>query len=198
MASADEQTPIDWARVERWTGQLLADDNSEIQRTLATTIEPKILWNPRPNAFASDKLQFLLSYWTGLKRGAPFPRYTDIDPLDMRPVLGYVTLLEPVGGDRDFRYRVFGSAIASLSKFELTGRLASELCASPTVIEFSLATYRVAFRRRAPLYTVRSPSGAHYTATWHRLTLPLVDSNGEMARLISASVPLSSDGNLVG
>jgi hypothetical protein len=197
MTNRDEHAPVDWARVERWTTQIIARDYAEIEVAFAAPAKPQLLWNPEPEALASDKLPFLLNYWNGLKRGAAIPRFAGIDPLDMRPVLGYVMLLEPVEGDRDFRFRVFGSAIARVSEFELTGRLASELVASPAVVEFGLASYRAAFRNRAPLYTVRFTSHAHYTAAWHRLTLPLVDNDGSVARLIAASVPLSSEGTLV-
>lgn len=196
MTTPDERAPIDWLRVERWATQVLAGDDSELRGAFAAT-EPKFLWNPEPEALASDKLRFLLNYWNELKRGAASPRSADIDPIAMRPVLGYVMLLEPVDDHHDFRFRVFGSAIASVSEFELTGRLASELIASAAVIEFGLATYHAVFRRNAPLYTVRFPTGARYTAAWHRLTLPLVDNDGSVERLIAASVPLSSEGTLV-
>lgn len=190
--------PIDWLRVERWTAQILADDPTDIRAAFADAGPPSFAWDPAPPALASDKLRFLRTHWDSLRHDAGIPRFSAVDPLNMRPILGYVILLEAVDGGRDFRYRLFGSVIAAVSEVELTGKLASELVASTPVIEFGLASYRAAFRRQLPLYTVRTPVGAYRTAQWHRLAMPLADDTGTVTRLIAVSVPLSQEGQLVG
>ncbi len=195
--SSTGQTAIDWDRVERWTTQILADDPSQINAEFPAHTRPSFVWNPPRQALVSDRMRFLCDYWASLKQGGAIPHYRAVDPLDMGPILGYVLLLEPVDGDRDFRYRLFGSSIASVSEFDLTGRLASAVVASPKVVEFGLATYRAAARRKDALYTMRTPLGAYQTAQWHRLTLPLVDDAGALARLIAVSLPIARDGRLV-
>ncbi len=158
--SSTGQTPIDWDRVERWTGQILANDQAFIRAEFPATAQPSFVWNPDPQSLPWDKLRFMCTYWESLKRGAALPHYRAIDPLNMGPILGYVLLLEPVDGDRDFRYRLFGTVIAALSEFDLTGQLASTLHASTGVVEFGLAAFRAVARRKAPLYSVRNPIGA--------------------------------------
>lgn len=188
---------LDWARIERWTTQIIAADESEIRTSFDKAAQPRFAWHPSDAALASDKLHFLMSHWTELKGAGPMPHVRAIDPLKMRPVLGYIMLIEAVDGDRDFRYLVYGSEIASISEGEMTGKLASTLQASQKVVEFGVASYRAAWRRPEPLYTIRTPVGAYRTAEWHRLTLPLAGDDGRVARLIAGSVPLSADGTLV-
>lgn len=195
--SSRGQTPIDWGRVERWTASILANDPSFILAEFPAQAQPSFAWRPDPKSLISDRLRFLCRHWESLKRGTALPHYRAIDPLNMGPILGYVQLLEPVDGDRDFRYRLFGTAIASVSELDLTGRFASELTASPHVVEFGLASYRAAARRMDGLYTVRTPVGAYRTAQWHRLTLPLVDDAGRLARLIAVSIPVAVDGRVL-
>lgn len=197
MSSPGQSSPIDWARVERWTTHIVAGEAAEILAAFPPRSQPGFTWNPDPQSLVSDKLRFLRSYWASLRRGAAIPHYRAIDPLNMGPILGYVLLLEPTDGDRDFRYRLFGSSIASVSGFDLTGKLASEMAASSPVVEFGLASYRAVVRRKEPLHTVRAPVGAYRTARWHRLTLPLADDGGRLVRLIAVSLPIGRHGKLV-
>ena len=196
--SSTGHTPIDWNRVERWTEQILAGDVDSIRAEFPMATQPHFAWNPDPSSLPWEKLRFLRTYWDSLKRGTELPHYRAIDPVSMGPILGYVMLLEPVGGDRDFRYRLFGTAVAAVSEFDLTGQLASSLHASTQVVEFGLAAFRAVARRKIPLYSVRNPIGAYRTAQWHRLTVPFVDDQGELARLLAVSLPIASDGRLLG
>ncbi len=191
------QPPIDWDRVERWTAQILAGDPAEITATFPAPVQPSFAWNPDPGGFPSEKLSFLLTHWAALKPGSAIPSASTVDPLRIKPVLGYVMLLDPIDGGMDFRYRLFGSIIAQVSGLDLTGQLASSLHASTAVVEFGLASYRAVIRRPEPLYTIRSPIGAYHTARWHRLALPLADDTGVVMRLIAVSLPVKSNGQVI-
>jgi hypothetical protein len=111
--------------------------------------------------------------------------------------LGRIALLDAVDGGRDFHYRLYGTILARISRFDMTGRLVSQFPASVYAAEFTLAAYRAIVRRRQPLYTERAPVGAEETATWQRIVLPLVDDTGAVARLIAATVAVRGDGRSV-
>jgi hypothetical protein len=106
-------------------------------------------------------------------------------------------LLDAVGEGHDFRYRLYGSIIASISGFDMTGKLLSEHPSSPYATEFGIATSRAALRRRQPIYTVRSPVGAEQTSSWQRVVLPLVDDSGTVVRLLSGTAPIARDGRVI-
>jgi hypothetical protein len=103
-------------------------------------------------------------------------------------------LLDLVEGGRDFRYRLYGSMIASISGFDMTGKLLSEHPASPYVTEFALASYRAAVQRREPVFSERHPVGAVQATRWQRVALPLIDDDGVVTRLLAGTAPIARDG----
>jgi hypothetical protein len=190
---------FDWQRVERWTAEVAAGVTGDVCAAFAArgARGPALHWQPDIEVLAAHQLRFLLRYWQDLRGTRCLPAYREIDAVEMRPALGYVHLLDTVEGGRDFRYRVFGSIVAAVSDFDMTGRLASTLKASAYVGEFGLASLRAVFARREPLFTVHGPPTATYTATWHRLMLPLADDQGDVARVLVGMVPMAHDGRPV-
>jgi hypothetical protein len=158
---------------------------------------PTLTWRPRVAALAAQQHRFLLRYWEDLRGTQPMPDAAKIDAVEMRPALGYINLIDPVEGGRDFRYRLFGSIVAAVSDFDMTGQLASTLKASPYVAEFVIAVCRAALTRGEPLFTEHGPPAAVYTATWHRLVLPLAGEDGKVTRLLVGMVPMTHDGKPV-
>ena len=196
------QTPeasLDWPRIERWTAAIVADDTEELCRVFAEAGArgPALRWRPPVETLDAQQHRFLLRYWDDLRSARPMPNRREIDAVEMRPALGYINLADAIEGGRDFRYRVFGSIIAAVSGFDLTGQYVSAVKASAYIVEFGLAAYRAALRRGEPLLTVHGPPAAVYTATWHRLVLPLADDTGVAARLLVAMVPMAHDGTPV-
>jgi hypothetical protein len=189
-------TTLDWDRIARWTADIVAGDITAITATFAGygAAAPGMAWNPPAAQFDAAALRFLTTYWRGLAGPDTLPHLKQIDPLALRPALGYVMLLDLVENGRDFRYRVYGSIVASVSGFDMTGKLLSEHPASPYVTEFALAGYRAAVQRREPVYTERHPVGAVHTTRWQRVALPLVGDDGTVARILAGTAPLASDG----
>lgn len=187
---------IDWDRTAALTEGLLRDGLDEIVRVFIAqgAGAPFVVWNPRPEQLRSEPARHVLAHWSSLADGARLPGYRQVDPADLRPALGYVLLLDVLEDGWDFRYRLFGSTISSVSGFDLTGKLLSEHPASAYVAEFSIAVGRAATRRRQPIYSLRHPVGAQDTSLWEQLVLPLADENGHVVRLMVVATPLDRDG----
>lgn len=158
---------------------------------------PSLVWNPAPERLAAAPLRFLLDHWRNLAGNGRPPELTRIDPIELKPALGYIVLLEPIEGARDFRYRLYGSTVAGISGFDMTGKLVSEMRASSYVAEFTIATYRAVMTRLMPAYTERTPVGALRTTSWQRIALPFVDRTGAAARILAATVPIGRHGGIV-
>lgn len=197
--SGAPQAPVDRARIAAWTEAALAGDLDDINQVFIThgAPAPLLIWRPQASQLATEPSRHLLAHWSTLADGSRLPSFRQIDPLDLRPALGYIMLLDVVGDAEDFRYRLFGSAIGSVSGFDMTGKLVSELPASAYVREFSIAVGRAAVRRREPVYTARRPVGAQQTGTWERLVLPLVDEQDRVIRLLVAAAPIGREGELI-
>ncbi len=192
-------TPLDWERVERWAAAIAGDAPAEVREVFAAAGArgPELRWNPPVESLDTPQHRFLLRYWSDLRGKRRLPHRNEIDAMELRPALGFINLLETVEGGRDFRYRVFGSVVAAVSGFDLTGQLTSELKASPYIVEFGVALYRAAQRRGEVLSTLHGPPAAVYTSTWHRLVLPFGDDQGAVVRLLAGVVPMTHDGKPV-
>jgi len=107
---------------------------------------------------------------------------------------GFITmnlpmLLDVLDEGWDYRYRVYGSAIAERLGRDYTGRRTSDIARLSFTGAFYIAAYRAVIARRAPLFTV-SPSPRYVAAVdWSRVTLPLVDGEGAITRLLVGNVP---------
>ncbi len=74
-------------------------------------------------AVVTPSLNRLYDYWR-LKRGArACPGRRDVEPLELRWILGRLCLLEHVPRDDQFRFRVYGVEFVQKEGFDLTGRL---------------------------------------------------------------------------
>lgn len=193
------QRPIDWSMADEWTTYIQEDRLEPICEVFRRegTDGPVVKWNPDAGEMAAEPLQVLLEYWSTLRSGGALPLADTIDPLAMRRALGYVMLVDVVGNGQDFRYRLFGSAIAAVSGFDMTGRLLSEHQASAYLREFSLAFYRSAVQKGRSIFSQYALTGTTATAQWHRVALPLADRSGQTVRLLAGTVPLARDGRIV-
>lgn len=197
--ATEPSAALDWPRIERWAAEIAAGEIAGLRAVFAGmgARGPSVVWRPEVAALTAQQHRFLLRYWEDLRGTRPMPEAGEIDAMEMRPALGYIILMDPVEGGRDFRYRLFGSIVAAVSDFDMTGQLASSLKASAYVAEFAIAAYRATLSRGEPMLTEHGPPAAVYTATWHRLVLPLGDGQGNVARLLVGMVPMTHDGKPV-
>jgi hypothetical protein len=186
---------LDWRRIEGWTAEIRTGALRNLYETFgADGSGPRILWQPPIERLAAPQLRFLMDYWTGLAGDRPMPPARAIDAVEMRPALGYVNLLDVVEEGRDFRYRVFGSAIAAVTGFDMTGRCTSDLKARTEAVEFALALHRAVVERGTPLLIEHGPPSTLSSVAWHNLILPLAGTEGTVARLLAGAVPMARDG----
>ncbi len=182
---------IDRKLVEHLTGALTGQDRGPVKRLFSRqkTEPPVIIWEPDLVDLRSRELSFLHTYWSGLHRGSCIPLAGSIDPIDMRPALGHIVIVEPVDGGADFRYRLFGTEVARRYGEDMTGRLTSEIEDGSYIAAYFLALYRAVSERRVPLFSRHFPSLLSSTTVWERLMLPLADGVGSVGKILVGQVP---------
>jgi PAS domain len=190
---------FDWRVVDQWTAAILADDLDPIVRVfrLQGAHGPAMEWDPSPRHDVPEPIRFLHAYWTALAAGRSMPGIAEIDALALRPALGYIALLDVVDGGRDFRYRLYGTILAAVAGFDMTGRLISEHKASPHITHFYMASHRAAVTRGRPFFTEHRPGSTHLTRGWHRVVLPFAGADGSVQRFLVGGVPLGHDGRMI-
>jgi len=175
----------------------LADDIAEARglRSLAAYFAenhappPRALWNPAEADLPAGPLQFLARFWRERRVGDSLPPLGIVDPLALKPALGYLMLLDVLDQGWDYRYRIYGSEIASRYGRDLTGRHTSDIVKTAFTGNFYIAGYRAVLARREPLFTISSSPSYVAAVDWWRLSLPLVDGTGAITRILVGNMP---------
>lgn len=188
MALSGEEQTITIALADR----LVLGDGSALApvfagRGIAT---PSIRWSPACTDLSARQLTFLLDYWNRLRGETTMASAAQIEPIEMRPALGYVCLLDVLDGGLDYYYRVYGSDVAHCAGADLTGTHLSSYVRARWMLVFHAAIYRAAVLRSEPLLNCYEPTSDIATERWERLILPLSGSEGEVARLLVGKVPM--------
>ena len=198
LDSVSAQPMLNALRIAVWSDDIVEGNLKRIQALFQSHGSDinAFAWDP-PEESLPPMLRELHQAWRSLAVPGELPHLSQITPFNIRPALGYVALMDSVDGGTEFRYRLYGSAIAAISGFDLTGKLQSEAPVSAHVREFTIALDRAVYRERRTLYSCRTPTGARRVTVWHRLSLPLVDDNGVVARLLVANVPITATGHVL-
>lgn len=140
-----------------------------------------------------ERLAFLMRYWRGLAAEAGgIPPRRLIDPVALKPILGFLMIVEAERGGYDGVYRLYGSGLgANGAGRDWTGFRVSEVARqvqSPAALLFR-ACYRAVWQRPRPLYTEHVPPAIQGVGMWRRLILPLVDDAGQVTRVLVGNLP---------
>jgi hypothetical protein len=88
------------------------------------------------------KNRFILAYWSERMDADGVVHRRDVDPVDLKKILGGVFIVEPVDGGADLLYRLVGSQNERRIGMKCTGKRFTE-CYSPR-----MAAEQVAFHKR--------------------------------------------------
>lgn len=184
---------LDRAEIERFTAAVLDGDVGPIGAVFLAhgNRVPLIRWEPVADDFPRPQLKFLLEHWNALRGDAAMPPRKAVDPVALKPALGFIMLLDAVDEGWDYIYRLYGSEITPHVVRDYTGMRTSELVMSghTYITHFYLACYRAVRLRRAPLYTENTPPPSIAVKVWHRLILPFADQAGEPDHFLVGNVP---------
>lgn len=129
-----------------------------------------------PGASRWPDIEAFAGFWRALCPPGRLPPKSAVDPIAMKRWLGHLSIVEVIDGGMDYRFRLYGSAVAAAVGFDLTGRSVSEY---PGERRGPMReSYQLAVETRAPCYSsiiVRSGSTPQLVV-WERLLVPLSPS----------------------
>lgn len=73
------------------------------------------------------RLARLYAYWQSRKGNRRFPTRRDLDPVDLRYILGHLMLLDVLRDPLRFRYRLHGAEITARVQYDLTGKFLDDI-----------------------------------------------------------------------
>lgn len=72
------------------------------------------------------RFQQLYDYWHGIRGRRAMPSRQDIDPLELKGLLGWLLLIDVEWAPLRFRFRLIGTEIVAIRGVDLTGRYLDE------------------------------------------------------------------------
>jgi hypothetical protein len=135
-----------------------------------------------PQKIRDSRLRGLWEYWSAKCDGAALPGRAAISPLEMRPWLGNLLLMDVVEGGRDFRYRLHGTQLVQLFGADLTGRMVSSLAVRD--VDRLLAEGRLVVASRDWHYTEETVVAEKQHIAIAKLILPLAANGRDVDMLI--------------
>lgn len=181
--------------IEKILCELTVGDYREVTELFedANLMVPEIRISPTSGQMNDEVFGFMIDHWRALRGRRQVPLACDLDPLDLRPALGYLTLLDVLDQGRDFRYRLYGSEVVTHTGYDLTGKLFSEINEVDSVGQvvpiFFMAVCRHIVANGEPIFTIHQPRETTTKYHWHRLALPLANQRGEIIRILNCVRP---------
>lgn len=148
-----------------------------------------ILGDPAEADLPSEPLRCTHSYWSALPKTDGVAEAMKVDPDALRPALGYLMLVDVGLGESEYRYALYGSRIAAVSGFDMTGKTVWQVATTSTIQIFFAACYDAVCALHRPAYTVHRAPPQITASHWHRLILPL-GSGGTVKRFLVCNTPV--------
>lgn len=150
---------------------------------------PVVKWNPPASELPTKQLPFVLNLWQSLRDANGRVTPAQIDPFALRPALGYILLIDVLEDGADFQYRLYGSEVARVAGFDMTGKRTSEIVTGSLAGNFYIAGYRALLKRPEPLFTWQEMPMQITINNWDRIVLPLSGPDGRVARILTCNMP---------
>jgi len=158
------------------------------------------LITPVATADIDPRLRGLVAYWAAKSAGRCCPARADLDPLDLKPLLGFLLMVDVVrpekeksgGGDAyRLRYRLFGTEFVFYHGRDLTGRWLDEI-ANTVFRDELLGFYRVVIAEKtmqALSYDYMLERGRQ---RFQAVLLPLSKDAGRIDIVLGCGVPVDT------
>ena len=151
----------------------------------------KLAWAPDKDILPNMMMQRFYEAWSEMPSNNEnaVPSVDDFDVFKFRAAMGFMVYMDVIDNGNDFQFRVFGSRVADFIWFDWTGRLVSDLPASPSCRAYLMTCYRAILQCKQPLYTKHRLSRAEAIVDWERFLVPLCDESQSVSRILGLSIP---------
>jgi hypothetical protein len=183
-------------------GTLIADLESAFEEVLAALAEnrngilekytqfapPIVCWEPTLDDVPIAVHRECLTRWHLLRGERQIPDWSDFRTEEFGAVVTRSTVVDPIPGTTDLRYRIFGSRVAENEGRDWEGATLGDVAQvrrslGPLLIR---AVYLLARERRVPVYTWHARATGGRFDGWHRLVLPFAAPAPHDIRFMSA------------
>ncbi len=127
----------------------------QMQIALSVPPQPAVDTKQPPRFFTGGnswpELYRLAALWHGKRRGRFMPARSDLDPIELKPWAGWLSLVRVLEGGENFAFVVHGTSAAWITGLALQGQTTDAL--PPSARLPVVESYRLACHLRRPLFS---------------------------------------------
>jgi len=138
-------------------------------------MKPADVAYPVPTEKDTQAFRDVFAYWQGKFHGDRLPGRADIDPLELRPFLGRIALIDVIreGDALRFRYRLMGVRIVALFGHDFTGNFIEDALSPDRFDSVNAAFTGVVKTGQPHFWEIPVPAPDRDFRSLRRLLLPL-------------------------
>lgn len=125
----------------------------------------------------------LFDYWREKRGDRAMPSRSDIDPVELRFIIGQILLVDVLREPRRFRIRLHGTELVRRAGYELTGKMLDEL-PQPEFRALAQQSFTTTVESRAPFHSLRDRVIDGRALRYETLMLPLSRDGREVDMLL--------------
>ena len=130
-----------------------------------------------------ERLSRLYAYWLKRKGSRRYPARRDLDPVDLRYVLGHLLLIDVLREPLRFRVRLHGAEMTARAHYDLTGKFLDEL-PDPAYRDYTLRRCEALVRSGEPLAVRRDRTLDGRPRPYEALWLPFSEDGVDVTMLV--------------
>jgi hypothetical protein len=142
--------------------------------------------SPQQPGIIDRRLQRLMDYWEKGRGARALPARSDINPGDLRFLLGHLILLDVMREPLRFRVRLQGTEVEWWTGGDLTGRTVDQL-SSPTLASVAQEHLAASADSARPCHRIGEQKIADVPRRYEALILPLA-ADGKTVNMLLAAV----------
>lgn len=133
----------------------------------------------------SDVIDNAEAVWSDLRRGRPFPGRGDIDPLNFRNVLPYLSIIEFHENPFRIRYRLLGTEVTRFAGEDFSGKWLSDTGWTPQHQRLNLLLYARLYETQTPTFGLSQVDWRDRTDHYFQWALYPLGEDGRVTHCLS-------------
>lgn len=139
----------------------------------------------RREQIVSDVIDSVEAVWSDLCRGRPFPARSDIDPLALRKVLPYLSIVELHENPFQIRYRLIGTEVTRFAGEDFSGKWLTDTGWSELHQRLNLMIYEQAHDTQMPVFGLSQVDWRDRTDHFFQWALYPLGEDGRVTHCLS-------------
>ncbi len=187
--STDNREPVhDEATFERVLDELARGETATLDGLFAGPglPPPRVVWNPDNEALSDASLRATHAHWCAMRKDRAMPNWRELHVEELGVDVVHLAVVDPVPGRLDYRFALYGSAVAGAAKRDYRGETVREMAirtGTPGPLLYR-AVYAMVQKTGLPAFTWNvAPPWQAFTG-WNRIVLPFAADEGQLRFLV--------------